>query len=174
MADPGRRFVGEPQDRHRHLRQSRQSRHLGERRDAAGAGAFEFFPIDTDRPHLRELAVELGIEAADAFDEGRVGGQQSGEPLAGKGVGEKHVTGLGGLGVVDARPLGQPADLLERPANAVGVARELDGAGVGQVLALPRHRRHDQPTEERSHQAQREHAHAQHHLAGTGDRKSVV
>src|SRR5215472_12587720 len=48
---------------------------------------------------------------ADALDEGRVGGQQSGEPLAGEGVGEKHVTGLGGLGVVDARALGQPADL---------------------------------------------------------------
>jgi hypothetical protein len=35
----------------------------------------------------------------DALDEGRVGGQQSGEPLAGEGVGEKHVTGFGGLGV---------------------------------------------------------------------------
>ena len=67
-----------------------------------------------------------------------MGGQQSGEPLAGEGVGEKYVTGLGGLGVADTRPLGQPADLLERTANAVGVARELDGAGVGQVLALPR------------------------------------
>jgi hypothetical protein len=36
-------------------------------------GAFEFFLIDTDRPHLRELAVELGIEPADALDEGRGG-----------------------------------------------------------------------------------------------------
>ena len=81
-------------------------------------------------------------------------------PSAGEGVGEKHMTDLGGLGVVDARPLGQPADLLKRPANAVGVARKLDGAGVGQVLALPRHRRHDQPTEECSHQAQHKHAQA--------------
>jgi hypothetical protein len=97
------------------------------------------------------LTVELGIEPADALDEGRVGGQQSGEPPTGEGVGKKHVTSLGGLGIVNARRLGQPADLLQRPANAVGVARELDGAGVGQVLALPRHRRHDQPTEERSH-----------------------
>src|SRR5262249_47521073 len=44
----------------------------------------------------------------------------------------------------------------------------LDGAGVGQVLALPRHRRHDQPTEERSHQAQHKHAQAQQHQAATG------
>ena len=73
------------------------------------------------------------------------------------------MTGLGGLGVVDARPLGQAADLLERPTNAVGVARELDGTGIGQVLALPRYRRHDQPTEERSHKTQHKHAEADQH-----------
>src|SRR5262249_23537449 len=79
------------------------------------------------------------------------GGDRPARPAAAEGVGKKLVTARGAGGFPVARPPGRPADLLERPANAVGVARELDGAGVGQVLALSRHRRHDQPTEERSH-----------------------
>ena len=45
-----------------------------------------FFAIGTDRPHLREVAVELGVEPADALDEGRVSGQQSDEPIAGEAL----------------------------------------------------------------------------------------
>src|SRR5262249_42359231 len=67
-----------------------------------------------------------------------------------------------------AAPWARSAVLLARPANAVGFACELDGAGVGQVLALPRHRRHDQPTEKRSHQAQHKYAQAHQHQAATG------
>src|SRR5512137_1338760 len=42
----------------------------------------------------------------------------------------------------------EAADLAQRAADAVGVARELDRAGVGEELALARNGRLDQPSEE--------------------------
>src|SRR5262249_35126661 len=115
-------------------------------------GALTPSPATPTRPTRGDSAPDIRVDPRGPRREGARGGPQGGDPLAREGVGEKHVTGLGGRGVVDARPLGQPADLLECPTDAVGVARELDGAGVSQVLPLPRHRRHDQTTEERSHQ----------------------
>ena len=61
MADLGR-FVGEP-PRPVSAAAPGNPGMPAERRDAARAGTFEFFLIDTDRPHLRELAVESGDRA---------------------------------------------------------------------------------------------------------------
>src|SRR5262249_16077475 len=118
-----------------------------------GRGASSSFPSTPPRPPPRNCPSHSGSRP------------RTPPPLAtapappprGEGLGKNVAPGPGAWGVAEPPPPGRPADLLDRPANAVGVARELDGAGVGQVLALPRHRRHDQPTEERSHQAQHKH-----------------
>ena len=57
---------------------------------------------------------------------GWVGVQQSGEPLAGEGVGKKHATGLGGLGAADARiPRPRPPIFLSAPPMPSGLRGNL-------------------------------------------------
>ena len=95
---------------------------------------------------LGEVAVERGIDPADPLDQRRMGGE--GPQEMADGVAEEQVARLLGLGGVDARPLGQGADLLEGAGDPVRIARELHGRRVGQELALAAHRGLDQVAEE--------------------------
>ena len=71
-------------------------------------------------------------------------------------LGEQHVRDLLGIRV-RAASRAERADLLQRARQALRVARELHGGGVGEQLALPRDRGLDQPAEEQADVAEREH-----------------
>ena len=98
-----------------------------ERRRGAGLGPT---PIGGAHADLGKVAIERRIDAADPLDQRGMGGEDP-QQMA-DGVAEEQVAGLLGLGVLDARALGQRADLLEGPGDPVRIPRELDGRGVGQ------------------------------------------
>lgn len=83
----------------------------------------------------RHLAVELGIDGADAFVEGRVGGPEAAE-VGAEALGEKEVADGTALVGLDGGTKSEAADFFQCAAEATGVARELDGGGVGEVFAL--------------------------------------
>ncbi len=114
-----------------------------DRRRAAELGRGRFRRSHAD---LRKVAFERGIDPTDSLDERGMGGEHPKEMA--DGVAEEQVTRLLGLGAADAGTLGQRADLLERPGDPVRIARELDGRGIRQELALAAHRRLDQVAEE--------------------------
>jgi len=89
---------------------------------------------------LDEGAVEVGFDGADTFVEGWVGRPEPAEAGT-ETLREKEVADGGTLGGVEGRAKGEAADLFEGAAEAGGIARELDGGGVGEKFTLARRRR---------------------------------
>jgi hypothetical protein len=90
-------------------------------------------PVVTD---MRKFSVEIWIKNADAFRERRMGFEQADERFA-DAVAEKHMRQLLGVRVAEARTrFAEAADFFQRAGNAARIARELDGRGVGEKLAL--------------------------------------
>ncbi len=88
--------------------------------------------------------LEARIERPDSLVERRMRGKQADEALA--GATEQHVRNLLGFGMLDERR--EAADLLQCASQGHRLARELNGRGVGQHLALARHSRLDQSAQE--------------------------
>ena len=61
---------------------------------------------------------------------------------------EQHVADFLDLGIVDLRTIRQATDLLQRPGQPLGLARELNRRGIREELARPRHARLDPAPEE--------------------------
>jgi len=76
-----------------------------------------------------------------------VRGHESEERFA-EAIAKKHMAEIGRMLGFQARAVAVTADFLERPGQSGGVARELDGRGVGQELALPADRGLDQAAKE--------------------------
>ena len=70
---------------------------------------------------------------------------------------EQQVRDFLGVGIHEAGTGAERADLHQRVPEALRVARELDGGGVGQRFAVTRDRGLDQPPEEEADPAEREH-----------------
>ena len=113
----------------------------------------EGFAFDVDDGGRRdELAVPLRVDGADALVERRVRRPESAEEGA-EALGEEEVRELRGVGVGQARTERVAADLFQGAGDAGGVARELDGGGVGEEFALARHGGLDEAAEEIAHVA---------------------
>ena len=69
--------------------------------------------------------------------------------------GEIHVAGLGRARADELRAEHGRADSLQCAGDALRIARELHGRGVGQILALPRDGRLDEIAEEQAEKAER-------------------
>src|SRR5262249_1007371 len=133
-----------------------------------GLRAFLFDRAHADALDLWKLPVPVRVDAADAVVERWVRREQARDSLFQQRVREAHVAHFADVGVIQVRALFESADLSERAGDAVRVARELDGAGIGQVLALPRHRGLDQVAEEGPRPPEDEKAETdQHHLPAT-------
>lgn len=89
------------------------------------------------RDHTRIGSVELTIPCLDSLEQGWMGREQV-APGAIQGIAKEHVAGLLGTRGGDARTPDHPADFLEGADQAIGIAGELHGGGVGQKLALTR------------------------------------
>lgn len=112
------------------------------------AGGDEGFGGDVDLFRRGEhLAVEVRIDGADAFRERRVGGPEAGQTGA-KTLGEEEVADGGGFAGLETGAEGVAADFFQGAGDALGVARELDGGGVGEVFTLSRHGGLDDAAEE--------------------------
>ncbi len=106
----------------------------GEGGDAAGFGPGAVVDVD-DFWRLEDFAVEGGFDGADAFVERRVRGPEAAEHGA-ETLREKEVADGGALVVRERGAHGVAGDFFEGAADAGGVARELDGGGVGEEFAL--------------------------------------
>src|SRR5207237_7617789 len=108
------------------------------------------------RRHLRSrralLSIAAGLEARvhapDALIERRMGIEEAGEAHL-DALAEEEVRHLLRIAALDQRAAARRADLVERAGDALGVARELHARGVGEELALARHRCLDEPREEK-------------------------
>ena len=100
---------------HHAAHESRGARHRRARRDA-----------DVRHGHaFRKFAVPRRVDAPNTFLERRMRREQRAEP--GCGTAEEQMARFGCIGVLNGRPLREPADLPERPREAVRLARELHG-----------------------------------------------
>ena len=106
----------------------------GLRGDAADLGPGVVVHIHDFRG-IENLAVEAGLDGADTFFDGRVRGPETTEHGA-ETLGEKEVADGGALLGGEGGTHGVAGDFFEGAADAVGVAGELDGGGVGQKFAL--------------------------------------
>ena len=68
-----------------------------------------------------------------------------------EGLGDEEVADLAGVRVDHGATEGVAADLLEGAGDAARVAGELHSRGIGEKLALARHRGLDEPAEEITH-----------------------
>ena len=104
-----------------------------------------------DDPGRRVRAVPAGLDPTDTILEPRVCGEHGGE-TRGQRLGEKHVTGLCGVGTGDARSFHEGPDPLERTGDGARISCELHGRGIGQVLALTADGGLDEVSEQRPHE----------------------
>src|SRR5690606_4430916 len=88
---------------------------------------------------------EHRVYAADAFVDRWMRGEQRGEARA---AAKEHVAGLFGARVPHGRT--GVGDARESAGDALRIARELDGRGVGEELALARHAGLDQLAEQQA------------------------
>ena len=77
--------------------------------------------------------------------------------------GEQHVRHFFGFRRHQARARAGARDLEQRAGQPDGIARELHGRGIGQALAMPRHRRLQQAPEEHADVAQHHHRQRREH-----------
>jgi hypothetical protein len=95
---------------------------------------------------IYRIAAEQRLDRAHSVGDGRVG-REPGRERVRERVGEEQVARFTRLRMADPAAAVQPADLGERAGDAPRVARELHGRGVGEELALARHRRLDEARE---------------------------
>ena len=132
----------------------RRERHHAWPRPPGRRCAPRAFVLRSVEPDLRKVTGERGVDPPDSLDQGRMGRQQAEQFVhAPDGLAEEHVARLFGVGVFNARPLGQGTDLFQGTGNAVGIPRELHRRRVGQELALARHGRLDHVGEKNAHVA---------------------
>ena len=96
---------------------------------------------------LAERPVPMRQEPPDPIGQGRMRGEKMGT----EGAAKEEMTGVPGHGVGYGGPGGKAADFHQGTGDAVGVAGELYGRGVGEELPLPRDGGLDEIRKEGSH-----------------------